>query len=249
LKYWLDNYKEPEEEPIPDTSELQRVEEMLGDDGVVCIFIASALCQVAPYFNMEDFLIIAMTEPELFHEAIRRVQTRFIMEVEAFSAAAPNRIWCLCGPEYVTEPYLSPKFFNEYVVPYDTPVVDAIKKHGGFIRLHCHGKIKNNINNILCMGYHGLDPIEPPPQGDITLADVRRSIGKKMFLLGDIEMNEVELMDEEPFTERVKQSLRDGTAGEGCGFILSTSSFPINRVVTPKILRNHEIMVEQIEKF
>ena len=58
---------------------------------------------------------------------------------QAISKALPGRLWRIYGPEYASPPYQSPAAFHDYVVRYDQPMVDAIQKHGGFVRMHSHG--------------------------------------------------------------------------------------------------------------
>ena len=78
-------------------------------------------------------------------------------------------MWRIYGPEFATEPLLPSRFFAEYVVPYTGPMVKMIQRHGGFVRLHCHGRIRNVLPHIAAMGVDAIDPIEPPPQGDVQL--------------------------------------------------------------------------------
>ena len=114
--------------------------------------------------------------------------------------------------------------------------------------MHCHGQVKNNLDTIMDMGLVGLNPLEPPGLGgDITLREARTRMAKRMFIMGNIEMGELEHLDEDTFTQRIKDAIRDATAGDGYGFILAPTSFPIDRVITPRLLRNYEIMVEQVE--
>ena len=66
---------------------------------------------------------------------------RFTRRTEQVAREFPGRLWRIYGPEYAAEPYLPPRLFDEYVVRYVTPMVDAIHAHGGFARIHCHGRI------------------------------------------------------------------------------------------------------------
>ena len=249
LRHWLAHYDEPEDTPIPDVGDMLQEEESLGDEGIIYIWIGTPLCEVASYFSMEDYLIAALTEPELFHEAVSRVAKRILRDVRAYAKAMPGKAWSTFGPEYATEPYLSPDHFREYVVKYDQPIVDAIHESGGVVRLHCHGRVKNVLCDIGDMGYEGLDPVEPPfLGGDITLREAKK-IWKGKFLAGNIEMSDIELLDESEFSRKVKTALEEGPDENGGGFILIPTTFPIDRVITPRVLRNHEIMIEHVENY
>ncbi|HUT88800.1 MAG TPA: hypothetical protein VMY37_04850, partial [Thermoguttaceae bacterium] len=88
-----------------------------------------------------------------------------------------------------------------------------------------------------------LDPIEPPPQGDVELVDVRRAYGRDMVLFGNLEAADLENLPPADFEKRVEQALREGTAGSGRGFVLMPSACPYGRTVTPETLENYKTMV------
>jgi hypothetical protein len=128
-------------------------------------------------------------------------------------------------------------------------MVEAIQKRGGFARIHSHGRLKNLLPHIAAMGAAGLDPIEPPPQGDVRLLDVRREYGKAMVLFGNIEAAELELLPPVQFEARVLQALREGTAGEGRGFVLMPSACPYGRRIPAHVLANYETMIRLAQDF
>ncbi|MHC4352769.1 MAG: hypothetical protein ACYS0H_08620, partial [Planctomycetota bacterium] len=116
-------------------------------------------------------------------------------------------------------------------------------KHGGFARVHCHGRIGAILDHIVEMGAAAIDPVEPLPQGDVQLAQVRREYGEKLVLFGNIEYADIENTEPARFERIVEKSLRDGTQGRGKGFVLMPSAAPIGREVTPRVLANYETMV------
>ena len=93
------------------------------------------------------------------------------------------------------------------------------------------------------MGASGLDPIEPPPQGDVNLIDVRQEYGAEMVLFGNIEASDLELLPPDQFEVKVSQALQEGTAGEGRGFVLMPSACPYGRVLSSQTISNYETMV------
>jgi len=97
------------------------------------------LCVAAALFSMEDYTVFALTEPKLFGQLLDKCAEYIHSRTEEVSEKFPGRLWRVYGPEYAGEPYLPPHLFEEYVVKYDTPMIDAIHKHGGFARVHSHG--------------------------------------------------------------------------------------------------------------
>jgi hypothetical protein len=69
------------------------------------------------------------------------------------------------------------------------------------------------LEAIAEMGPDALDPIEPPPQGDVQLRDVRARYGRQMMLFGNLEVNDIENVATDQFRERVLRALDEGTAG------------------------------------
>ena len=233
----------------PDTEEFLAVERDTGDRGIVLIDRADALCQVAALFDMATYTIIALTEPELMHRALEKVQRLRLPQAEAIAKALPGRLWRVVGPEYASPPYLPPHLFREYVTRYDTPLVEAIQRPGGFARIHSHGKLREVLDHIAATGCLGLDPVEPPGQGDVSLAYVRGKYGRQMALFGNIEATDLENLPAKQFREKVATALREGTAGEGRGFVLMPSACPYGRVLPEKALVNYRAMVEMTEGF
>jgi hypothetical protein len=128
-------------------------------------------------------------------------------------------------------------------------MVKMIQAHGGFARIHCHGRLRAVLDAIAAMGADAVDPIEPPPYGDIELADVRRQYGQHMVLFGNIEVVDVETMEPTLFERVVAQALADGTQGAGRGFVLMPSSAPNGRRITPQALANYETMIRLATEF
>lgn len=226
-----------------DITPVLKDEEYLGDRGVVLLNSADPLCMVAPLFSMEDYTVIALTEPDLFHSLLKQAANSLYPALEAMVKACPGRLWRVCGPEYASEPYLPPRLFREYVYEYTKPVLDIIKSTGGFARLHSHGRLKNILDIIADMQPDGLDPIEPPNQGDIELFEVKKRIGENTVLFGNLEVSDIENMEPSEFEKVVSKAVKEGTEGKGRGFVLMPSASPYGREISSKTMANYQTMV------
>ena len=183
----------------PDVPDLEAQEAGLGDRGIAMIDTGDPMCASASLFSMEDYTIIAMTEQALFHELLDKHARVLHQLAEGAAKRFPGRLWRIVGPEYASEPYLPPTLFEEYVTRYTGPMVESIQKHGGFARIHSHGRLQNILPHILKMNPMGLDPVEPPPQGDMELADIRRECGRELVLFGNLEATDIENMETSEF--------------------------------------------------
>jgi len=226
---------------------LTEEEQKLGDRGIVMVDTEDPICAVAGLFDLQTFALFAYTEKALCHRLLEKHAAVIHRRTETAAREFPGRLWRIYGPEYVTEPLLPSGLFDEYVVRYTGPMVRQIKAHGGYARIHVHGRIRNVLEKIVAMGADAIDPIEPPPHGDVELRYVRERYGKDLVLFGNLEVRDVECMPAAAFRQLVRRAIEDGTAGEGRGFVLMTSASPYGREISERTLRNYQTMIEEIE--
>ncbi len=248
LKAYLEIPDEAFAESV-DVSPLEAEETELGDRGIVMVDTEDPLCAAASLFSMEEYTITGLTEPALFHQLLEKLAGRIHERTEQVSRLFPGRLWRIYGPEYATPPYLPPRLFEEYVVRYVGPMVRMIQAHGGYARIHSHGRLKDVLDHIASMEPDALDPIEPPPQGDVELSYVRERYGQQLVLFGNLEIADVENLPPDQFEEKVKQALEEGTSGAGRGFVLMPSAAPYGREISKTTMSNYETMVRLVEGY
>jgi hypothetical protein len=232
-----------------DVSGLVEEDERLGGRGIVMVDTEDPICAAAALFSMEDFTILALTEQELFGRLLEKLSRYIHAMTEKTAKAFGGHLWRIYGPEYVTEPFLPPHLFEEYVVRYTGPMVKTIQEYGGFARIHCHGRIRAVLDYIVEMGADAIDPVEPPPQGDVELEYVREKYGGRLVLFGNLQLADIENIEPAEFEKVVEKSLRDGTSGEGKGFVLMPSSAPAGREITGRIVENYRTMIRLANEF
>lgn len=226
-----------------DVGSLIEEDRKIDDRGIVMVDTADPLCCAASLLSMENFTIVALTEQKLFHSLIQKLASPLLYRTEETARAFPGHLWRIFGPEYAAEPYLPPHLFKEYVVGYTGPMVKIIQNYGGYARIHCHGRIRAILPYIIEMGADAVDPIEPPPQGDVDLAYIRREYGKSLVLFGNLEIADIENVEPPEFEKLVSSCLRDVTSSQGKGFVLMPSASPYGRKITARILTNYETII------
>jgi hypothetical protein len=230
-----------------DIAPLEAEEIALGERGIVMVDTEDPLCAAASLMSMQSYMVLAFTTPALFHRLLEKMARRIQPRTAEVSRLFPGRLWRIYGSEYASEPYLPPRSFNEYVVRYVAPMIREIHAHGGYARVHCHGRVKNILDMIAGMGADALDPIEPPPRGDVTLREIRERHGRQLVLFGNLEIADIETLPPAQFSELVKRALEEGTAGVGRGFVLLPSASPYGRTLSPVTVPNYETMVRMVE--
>ena len=237
------------QEDIPDLTELAEVQKNLGEKGIVLPSIADPICEGAELFEMSEFLVFAMTDTEKiksFLDAIHERQMFYLKSVlDAGVRAGVNLSECLfrlCGPEYATPPYLSPEFFALLVTLYVKDAADLIHQYGAKIRFHSHGKIGKVLDEIMKTEPDAIDPLEPPPDGDIELGEVKEKIGEKVCLFGNLELKLLEHGTSDNVRDFVIKSMRQ--AKKGGGFVIMPTAAPINDPLAPKTLENYRVFID-----
>ena len=230
-------------------SRILSAEQKLGDSGIVMIDTPDPLCLAASLFDMAEYTVIAMTETELFQRLLARFAEKLLQKTEAVAKALPGRLWRIYGPEYASPPYLPPYLFREYVCRYVAPMVESIHRYGGYARIHSHGRLKDILDDIVATGADGLDPIEPPPQGDVELSYVRERYGKQLVLFGNLEITDIENLPTDQLADKVRRALDEGTSGEGRGFVLMPSACPYGRHLSSLTMSNYQKIVEIVERW
>ena len=98
---------------------------------------------------------------------------------------------------------------------------------------------------IVEMGADALDPVEAPPSGDITLAEVKRLYGARLCLMGNIQLSDLETLPPDAMRRLTQETLAAGATGGG--FVLMPTAAPISADLSPVTERNYEVMIETAE--
>jgi hypothetical protein len=156
--------------------------------------------------------------------------------LEEMLAQGVRGVYGYVGPELCVPPLAGPGDFDEFVVRYDQPMHDLVHEAGGIIWLHCHGKMNLVLERFADEGVDCLNPLEPPPMGDVTVADARRRVGGRMAFDGGIEVADLERVGPAELEWMVADTLEQSG---GRGFILGVSS-SLSHLLTlsPRVLEN-----------
>lgn len=209
----------PYEPPVYEAGAGAAVERKMGDTGIILGDASDALCSVAPLMEFGEYTVWALTEPDHFQRTLDRVHERIMQNLRRSLRAFVAPLYRICGPEYATPPFLPPECFARFVVPYVRDIAELIHAHGAKARIHCHGRIGRVLDMILETGVDAIDPCEPPPDGDIELADVKRRAGSRLCIFGNIEMKLLETGSGEDVEREVRRTM--DAAKLGGGFVLS----------------------------
>jgi methionine synthase II (cobalamin-independent) len=85
-----------------------------------------------------------------------------------------------------------------------------VHRYGGIVHVHCHGKVKEIFPRLLDIGVDVLDPMEPPPDGDMTLVEAQRMAQGRMTLIGGLEYRDFEMCTPDEIEAKTKEAIEQG---------------------------------------
>ncbi|MBC8443411.1 hypothetical protein H8D79_01655 [PVC group bacterium] len=203
--------------------------------GVSCPFVVISGCM-----ELKDLLLLTVTEREFIHELLEEITRRVLLILDEVYKDGPLDTFAnIGGSEQVTPPMTAPEAYDEFVVPYDGRIVAKLKECTLGVNCHCHGKVRHALKGMVAMGFDSTDPVEPPPAGDLTIAEAREIVGDKLTFIGNLEFDELETAGPEHIRSRVREILEVGPQR----LVLGASAGPISRV-TERLAANYRAWIE-----
>lgn len=157
-------------------------------------------------------------------------------------------IYYFNGPEYALPPLMSPDDFEEFVVEYDRRLVERVHQTESMVTIiHSHGRVNKFLERFAAMGADGLNVLEPPPFGDVVLADAKRRVGDRMCLIGNIQYDDLARRSPEEVEHLVREAIRQGAPGGG--FILSPCASPYEPTLSPEAAANFILYLQAAHRW
>lgn len=193
-------------------------------------------------FGMENALMAMILNPALCHKLLERA-------TESICLWAVEQVKRGCDAIKNSSPYagggfLSREHYEEFVMPYEKKLAQAVREAGGFIYTHTCGAIGDRLDLIVQSGVNGIECLDPPPLGNTDLAEAKEKWGKQIFIKGNVDSVNVLLRGNPDLVrEDVRRRLEIGSAGGG--YIMSTACS-----IAPAVPPQHiKLMVEVTREF
>jgi len=232
-EYIMEHFvKEPEDVDLilsmeyePFSFDRRRYDEMIkkvGDMGVVMVALPHVAYLIQILLGSETLAYFSIDYRE---ELVRLADTfterlqKHVKTILGLGIIAP---FSWVGPELFLPPLMTPADFEQFVHDYDKPICDMIHNAGGYVWVHCHGKVSNFIDSFIDMGVDILNPLEPPKNGDIHMGDIISRYGNRIGWEGNIEVQDLIFSSE----ERVRQLIDEcvGYGAQSGRFVLCPST-------------------------
>jgi uroporphyrinogen decarboxylase len=187
--------------------------------------------------HMQDFAYRLADEPGKVKEEAENLVNNALDNAEKIRKHGGLDGFALCSDYCLnTGPFLSPSMFSEFVTPYLTKLTKGYRDMGFYVIKHTDGNIMPILDQLVESNPHALHSIDP--QAGVDIAEVKRLIGDKVCLIGNVNCGLLQTGTEDEVRESVRYSLKNGMPGGG--YIFSTS----NCIYTGMALERYELMLD-----
>jgi len=193
-------------------------------------------------FGLENAMLALLTHPDKCKEILMRFAKSISGHVQELIDCGVDAI-CASAP-YSGQNFISLEIYEKIIAPAQKIIVDLCRTNN--LPCYCHtcGSIDDRLESIIDVGFNGLECLDPPPLGNISLENAIKRIGDRAFIKGNIDPVNVLLNGS---VEEVRKSVRNyleiGMSSRG--FILSTAC-TISPHTPPE---NVDVLYEMIEKY
>lgn len=175
----------------------------------------------AVLFGVEALIMQTFEDPEWVHFFLKIMQQR----KEKFANSLKGAQFDLIehGGGDASSTVISPKIFDEFVAPYDAPLIDIMHRKGQKVVYHTCGGMMPLLERIADMNPDAAETFTPVGMGgDVDLRKAKKRIGHRMCMIGGFDQFHY-FVDCKPEDTRREVRRCFEEAGEGGGFILSPS--------------------------
>ena len=230
----------PFEPPEFEANPAAQVEADLEGRGVAYVNYGDPMHSAAALFDFNDFAVRCFADMgpvlKLIDFFFERVQAALRNQLEA--CKGHRFLFYTGGPEICTPPMMSPAMFAQLVTPYHQKLIGMIHDAGFLASIHCHGRVRDVIGEVMRTGADVLEPVEPPDQGDMTLTELVAAAEGQLCLMGYIQDQEFHLAEPGTMERHVEEIAR--VVGDRSGYVMTPTCTPFQHPATATFQRNYE---------
>ena len=236
----LDDYPWPDPERL-DYSPLVEARRHLPKGMKLIAILGKVFTAAWQLTGFDDFCLKLALEPQGVADLVRRIgeiQLDVCRKVLAFDTV--GAVWVPDDVAYHSGPMVSPAWLKEHVFSFYRQMGALCREAGKPFIYHSDGDMSLLIDEIIECGFNALHPIEPE---SMDIYDLRRRVGHKLCLLGNIRVHSLVTEPAEVIRLLVKDRVtRLGHEGAYC--VGSSNSVP-NYVP----IKNYQAMLQASADF
>ena len=222
----------------PDIGAVREKEKQVGERGLPYIETPDPFGTVSEMFSTDEFYIKLRTDTSRIIELLNVTSKRILHSIEElFSNTGCPYILRLIGAEMAVPPFLSRDDFIRFEGEFYRNIAKTAKKYDVLTAFHCHGPVRDIMDDIWNMGFNFIEPFEPPPRGDVTIAEALSCADGRGVVFGGIDDVIFNAGTMEDVEKAVECCLNDSRT-TGSPYILSQSATPFHDPLSGEASRN-----------
>ena len=166
--------------------------------------------------GMDNFTYAVIDNPGLAEEVLQRYVDWNIVVMQRLQELGFDYLWAFDDFAADSGPLVSPRVYREFVLPRLTKAVEVIDMPW---IAHTDGNFMPLLNDWLSLGMDGIHPIQPDV---VDIYEVKRLVGDKVALVGNINMKLMAVGSPEEVREQVRERIQ--CLAPGGGYLISSSN-------------------------
>jgi uroporphyrinogen decarboxylase len=171
--------------------------------------------------TMLQFVNDLADNPQKLKDEAERMVEEALKKAQIYKRAGVLDGFALCTDYCLNQsPFLSPTMFDEFVTPFLKQLIAGYREMGFYTIKHTDGNIMPILNSLIECNPHALHSLDP--QGGIDIAEIKKLVGKKVCLIGNVNCGLLDTGTDKEVKESAQYALKHGMPGGG--YIFSTSN-------------------------
>jgi len=186
--------------------------------------------------DMIEFSVKLAEQAQVMKDDAQRGVDEFLDRASKLKKWGTIDGFCMCSDYCFNDnPFLSPPMFDEFVTPYLQQLIKGYREMGFYTIKHTDGNIMPILDSLVSANPHALHSLDP--QGGVNLDEVKKRVGDKVCLIGNVSCAMLQNGSDDEITADVQRALHDGMPGGG--YVFSTS----NCIYSGMNLEKYELML------
>jgi uroporphyrinogen decarboxylase len=188
-----------------------------------------------------DFSVMMMDDPKQCHSIAQKMNQNALERIQKLVDAGADFIFQPNDVGFNSGPFISPVQFHEFCTPYLAEQVALTKKNGLFSFIHTDGAIMPILDELLSVGAHCFQSVDP--MAGLDIAEVKKRCCGKMALMGNVQCSLLQDGPDSAIKASALYALE--SCGHDSGYIFGSS----NTIFKGLPLKNYEYMLSVYHDF
>jgi uroporphyrinogen-III decarboxylase len=237
------DYNKPEDIPDHVFGTIDRVIAKVGNEYSVHGEVRAPFDHFLNILGMEDGLVALMDNPERCHKLMERL-TPWSISLAVAQVRRGAQAIKVSSP-FAGSGFLSREMYEEFVLPFESQLAQAVRAEGGAIYTHTCGAIGDRLDLLCRCGVSGIECLDPEPLGNVDIKDAVTELKGKIFIKGNIDPVNTLLRGSADTIRRDVTYTLESAGHDMPGFILSSAC----SVAPPAPPDNLKLMVDLCRQF